>query len=53
MPTISAITSATPSWMEISTAPSSRMTSASIPLAARSFRTKLGYAVAIFFPAMS
>ena len=52
-PTTSAIASATPSCTEISTAPSSRITVASIPLAARSFRTRLGNAVAIRLPARS
>ncbi len=52
-PTTSAMASATPSWTEISTAPSSRMTVASIPRAARSFRTRLGNAVAIRFRARS
>ena len=52
-PTTSAIASATPSCTEISTAPSSRMTVASMPCAARSFRTRFGYAVAIRLPARS
>ncbi|CNK73212.1 Uncharacterised protein [Mycobacterium tuberculosis] len=52
-PTTSAMASATPSCTEISTAPSSLMTVASIPLAARSFRTRFGYAVAMRLPARS
>ena len=52
-PTTSAMASATPSWMEISTAPSRRMISASIPRSARSRRTRFGYEVAMRFPARS
>ena len=51
--TTSAITSATPSWMLVSTAPSSRVTVASMPRSSRNRRTTPAYDVAIRLPARS
>ena len=49
--TTSAMTSATPSWMEVSTAPSSRITSALTPCSARCLATSPGKEVATRRPA--
>ncbi len=51
--TTSATTSATPSWMLVSTAPSRRMTVASMPRSSRKLWTTPTYEVAIRMPASS